>query len=249
MFLPPEKFVLLIAFASGIPIIFIVFISILLFKQNNMRKQQELDVMHAMLTTQEDERKRIASDLHDQIGPQLVGAKLLISFDSSSLSEKQSANLVTAKQKLDDTITEIRNVAHNLYSENIYEIGLVESLREEVRNLESTNKHFILNLNILDSTIPYLYQINIYRICLELISNSIKHSSGDTIFLSLSEVGDAFILDFNDNGTTLSMKNNAKGIGLQNIRNRIKLLGGEIIEFPNNFLQGAHFAFKFKIKP
>ena len=73
------------------------------------------------------------------------------------------ANGITAKQKLDDTISEIRNVAHNLYSENIYEIGLVESLREEVRNLESTNKHFILNLNILDSTIPYLYQINIYR--------------------------------------------------------------------------------------
>lgn len=159
------------------------------------------------------------------------------------------ANGITAKQKLDDTISEIRSVAHNLYSENIYEIGLVESLREEVRNLESTNKHFILNLNILDSTIPYLYQINIYRICLELISNSIKHSSGDTIFLSLSEVGDAFILDFNGNGTTLSMKNNAKGIGLQNIRNRIKLLGAEIIEFPNNFLQGAHFVFKFKIKP
>ena len=250
MFLSPEKFALLIAIASGIPILLIVFVSFLLFHQNNLRKQQELNIMEAMLTTQEDERKRIASDLHDQIGPQLVGVKLLISIDQSSLSEKQSGNLAFAKSKLDEAIIEVRNISHNLYTGNIDAIGLTASLQEAAKSLESGNKKIVMDLNVDEQNLSYTHQINLYRICLELISNSLKHSNGDEISIQLKEDKDLIQLSYRDNGTSttnsLTPTTFSKGLGMQSVKNRIRLLRGEILSYSTDYSKGSDFSFRFK---
>jgi len=246
MFLSPEKFALLIALASGIPILFIGFFSFLLFKQNNLRKKREIDIMNAMLQTQEEERKRIAQDLHDQIGPQLSGIKLLISTNRDNHPEKAIENISSAKRKLDEAITEIRNISHNLYSGNVAEIGLIESLKETIHGFENFNKQFILNFQIEENTLTYIQQINIYRICLELIYNSIKHSSGDTITLSMYDLNHFIHLDYSDNGKSNPNKSQSNGIGLKNIQNRVQLLGGETINFTQDYSQGAQYSFRFK---
>jgi two-component system, NarL family, sensor kinase len=244
MFLSKEEFILLIAIASGVPIILIGFVAALLFRQNNQRKMKQIEIRDAMLSTQENERKRIARDLHDHIGPLLTGIKLEISFDSNTLSEKQTRNLEKAKKDCDLTIQEIRSISHDLYSSNITSIGLIASLQETIKSLSNDTFIFNLNFSIDDSKLSYDFQINLYRICLELINNSIKHSSGNAIFLSLTDTNRVIHLEYNDNGISQAHQESI-GIGLQNLKNRIKLLNGEIIDFSEDFSEGAKFKFLF----
>ena len=111
---------------------------------------------------------------------------------------------------------------------------------------ENFNKQFILNFQIEENTLTYIQQINIYRICLELIYNSIKHSSGDTITLSMYDLNHFIHLDYSDNGKSNPNKSQSNGIGLKNIQNRVQLLGGETINFTQDYSQGAQYSFRFK---
>lgn len=247
MLLSKEDFIILISIASGTPIILTAFVSYLLLRNNDLRKKRQIELLDAMLATQETERKRIAQDLHDQISPLLVGIKLQLSFENENLSENQIRILSNARNDLNRAIDEMRIISHDLYSSNITSIGLNESLRESIVAYDGIKKQIDFKFSIDETELSYVFKINIYRICSELIGNSIKHSNGNLIFLAITEENNIITLNFEDNGSNVNSSNENDGIGLQNIKNRVELLGGKIMDFSNTFEIGAKYKFLFKI--
>ncbi len=245
MFLTKEEFILLIALSAGVPIFLIGYVSFLLLRQNNLRKQKQIEIRDAMLNTEEKERKRIAQDLHDQITPFIAGIKFEISFNSSTSQEKINFNIEKAKQDLTSLIGEIRNISHNLYSTKIINLGLIKSLQESLQGFESSKKEIHVSSNIKEEGLPYQFKVNIYRICMELINNSIKHSNGSNINIRIDETGNIIYLEYKDNGNS-SEKNSSDSIGLQSIRNRVNLLNGNVINFSTTFEKGAYYLFEFR---
>jgi two-component system NarL family sensor kinase len=244
MFLTKEEFILLIALSAGVPIFLIGYVSFLLLRQNNLRKQKQIEIRDAMLMTEEKERKRIAQDLHDQITPFIAGIKYEISFNTSTSQDKINFNIEKAKHDLTTLIGEIRNISHNLYSTKIINLGLFKSLQESLQGFESANKEINVSSNIDEEKLSYQFKVNVYRICMELINNSMKHSNGQKINIRLDETGNYIYLEYKDNGN-ISGNSSGDGIGMQNIRNRVNLLNGKVVNFTTTFEKGANYLFEF----
>jgi two-component system NarL family sensor kinase len=244
MFLTKEEFILLIALSAGVPIFLIGYVSFLLLRQNNLRKQKQIEIRDAMLLTEEKERKRIAQDLHDQITPFIAGIKYEISFNTTTSQDKINFNIEKAKHDLTTLIGEIRSISHNLYSTKIINLGLIKSLQESLPSFGSANKEINVASNINEEKLSYQFKVNVYRICMELINNSMKHSNGEIINIRLDESGNYIYLEYKDNGN-IDKKQSGDSIGIQSIRNRVNLLNGKIVNFTTTFEKGAYYFFEF----
>jgi two-component system NarL family sensor kinase len=216
----------------------------LLYKQKDQKKKNNLRIYAAMIETQEKERERIAKDLHDHVCSILTGVKLQISFSENTNQVKKFINLERAKLDISKSIDEIRNIIHNLQSGEIAANGLIESLHSFTGRINL--KNIYMKADIEEKNLSIDFQTNIYRICTELISNSLKYSNGLNIWLEINTVQNNLILKYSDDGRSNDHLNH--GYGLQNIKNRVMLMNGRIDKFSIDFISGANYEFAFKTK-
>ncbi|MEN9582471.1 MAG: hypothetical protein RL641_425 [Candidatus Parcubacteria bacterium] len=244
MFLSKQEIFFILTIAVAAPIILTSFIAYLLYRHNMLQKNREIEMRNSILSTQEEERKRIASDLHDDIGSNLTGIKYLLSFDDNDSKERILSNTTLAKQELGKAIELMRLIIHDIYSSDIATIGMSGSLTTYVERLHLTHITISLDLQIDDHRFSYFFQLNVYRICVELISNSIKHSNADYLSLSLSESENRVHLNYKDNGSK-EASTVKHGIGLENIHKRVHMLNGNIKTETNTFHEGAIYEMYF----
>jgi two-component system NarL family sensor kinase len=247
MFLSKQEFILVISVASLLPLLFSAFVGYLLYRQNNQRKQHQIEVLDVMLRSQEAERKRIAEDLHDQIGGALTGIKFQLSFDDKAPDEKKSVIIQHARSDLNSTILQLRTISHELYPEHLNKSGLTNALNEVIGKYNQSGKAINFSQNLIDESIPLHYQSNLYKICLELINNSVKHSNCSEINISFFQNTDTLTLNYRDNGNMNSSSSIDAGIGMQNVKNRVLLLRGKILRESIDFSTGANYEFRFAI--
>ena len=226
----------------------IIFFVMILVKNGRVRQQAEIDVKDAIITTQEDEQNRIAEDIHDDIGPMLSAIKLQV----ANLSELEPDEIAESIDQIEDhlnmVINNVRGVARNLSSQIITKYGLEQSLIENI-NLISTLKKLMIDFkyDVKNIELKDDYQINIYRIVRELLTNSVKHSNCTLINISLKNINDFLIVKYSDNGDKIGQPDSGKSMGQTNIKNRINLLKGKIILFSEKFDEGANYEFHFPI--
>lgn len=189
-------------------------------KINELLNEQAAKSMSALLEGQEKERKRVAIDLHDRLGSLLAMVKLHLTEGSEM-----------ALPLLENSITEVRKISHDLASGTLDDFGLLVALTELKKTVEKSGKVvFSLNTYRVDRRFPTPIEINLYRIIQELINNSLKHAHASKISLSLTRRDDALSLVYEDNGIgfNLDKAQMASGIGLGNIQNRANQLGSEL---------------------
>ena len=226
----------------------IIFFVMILVKNGRVRQQAEIDVKDAIITTQEDEQNRIAEDIHDDIGPMLSAIKLQV----ANLSELEPDEITESIDQIEDhlnmVINNVRGVARNLSSQIITKYGLEQSLIENI-NLVSTLKKLMIDFkyDVKNIELNDDYQINIYRIVRELLTNSVKHSNCTLINISIKNINDLLIVKYSDNGDKIDQPDTGKSMGQTNIKNRINLLKGKIILFSEKFNEGANYEFHFPI--
>ena len=226
----------------------IIFFVMILVKNGRVRQQAEIDVKDAIITTQEDEQNRIAEDIHDDIGPMLSAIKLQV----ANLSELEPDEIAESIDQIEDhlnmVINNVRGVARNLSSQIITKYGLEPSLIENI-NLVSTLKKLMIDFkyDVKNIELNDDYQINIYRIVRELLTNSVKHSNCTLINISIKNINDFLIVKYSDNGDKIDQPDSGKSMGQTNIKNRINLLKGKIILFSEKFNEGANYEFHFSI--
>lgn len=190
-------------------------------------KNQE-EILHATIATQEEERKRIAQDMHDAISSKLnvisLTTNLLIDNDSINSDDKKSLEHIL---NINNTVLESsRKIAHDLLPPILEKFGLKVALEELLEDIMQASKLQILH-NI--ESIPGLTNIeelHIFRIVQELINNALKHANATQLKIDLLATTDGFKLFFADNGKGFNSNNLdlKAGLGLQNLKSRAAIL-------------------------
>ncbi|MGC4038312.1 MAG: sensor histidine kinase [Chitinophagaceae bacterium] len=198
-----------------------------------LEKDKQLLTVDAMLKGQEEERSRLAKDLHDGLGGMLSGVKF--SFinvkENMILSSENLAGFDRSIHMLDNTITELRKVAHNLMPETLVRFGLEEALKDYCCSIEtSTGIKVVYQQFGEERKIPRRAEITVYRIIQELINNAIKHSEADQIIVQLtkSDVKTSITVEDNGKGFDSSVIERKKGAGFNNIKYRVNYFNGNI---------------------
>lgn len=209
-------------------IIIYFFASIVQYHRRYVKLQK--DRIDAEITIQENERKRIANDLHDSIGPMLSAVKINISCINIESAEDE---LVIKKSSgyIDDIITNLRRISYNLLPNTLERKGVIEALREFTQNLQ--NKHPLhFELLVTDEVeIPIEKGIHIFRILQEIIHNTIKHANAKNMQITISKKKGYLHFVASDDGVGFNentVNGESSGLGLKSIKSRIEMLDGRM---------------------
>lgn len=215
---------------------FLIFFAFnLLINQRKVRKLQK-SLVSAEIMTLENERRRFASDIHDEIAPGISVAVSLV--DSLTVPEEDQERKDMALHVLRQSVQQIRLISRNIIPRYIQEQGLEKSIQNLVYNIRQammTPADIKLDIQAVPLNLTEDKMINIYRIVQESLNNSIKHSGAREIRVHMSIRNNTFLVIISDNGKgfdfslpDLSKPTKDSGIGLKNIHNRVTLLGGEL---------------------
>jgi PAS domain S-box-containing protein len=211
------------------------------------RKKLERKVLSAVLETEDKERRRFSEDLHDGLGPLLSTIKLYINqMKSGKVTKTEEQEMfVFANELLDEAISTTRNIANNILPGSIVDNGLIPAVSAFCHHLEQTGS---LKVNFIHSVFDRFdinIEINIYRIIIELINNSIKHAYASEININMFIEDGIFNLSYSDDGLGFDIEKSKRGLGLDNIINRAQSLNSEI-QFVS-VEKGMKFTLKLKL--
>lgn len=195
-----------------------------------LHDQKQTDLLNAVFETQENERKRLAEDLHDSVGQVLSAIKLnLHRLDKSAVGETKEPLLADTRKLTDECIQEIRNIIHNVLPPVLTDYGLKEALEGLCLKFEQNTSVKVYCKNNLDEVrLAPEIELAFYRIAQELFNNVIKHSEATIIHLTITKDATGLLMEFKDNGKGFNMDDVRHGYGLKNLESRVQLINGEI---------------------
>jgi two-component system NarL family sensor kinase len=207
-----------------------------------LKEEQQNMLMEAAIKSEEQERHRIAEELHDEVGALLASAKLhFCALDTEGMSEDNIEIHERSKALLDDSIQKVRNISHNLHSIILNELGLHEGLKHFIRKLTTNSVlHTTLDFDEQYESKNRENDISVYRIVQELLNNIIKYAAASELAIKSVFENQKLVITITHNGDGLSqqqfetLRYQPNGLGLKNIQNRIALLKGKILFFKNN---------------
>lgn len=218
-------------------VVFIVLLSCLFIyalKQRKKRNQQhvlslererEIEVSKALMDGEEQERLRIARDLHDGLGGMITGIKMKL--DSKARLTNDSDLLKTVEQ-LDTVLADLRRTARNLIPENLMKYGLEDALKDFCQSINTSETQISFYCNDLSGITDKNTQLILYHVMLELVNNAIRHAEATNILLQCTLEGDLLLIDVEDNGKGFDMQTTKRNMGLNNIEMRVKYLDGKM---------------------
>ncbi len=191
---------------------------------------QQTATLKKLITVQDQERKRIASDLHDNIGPLLAALKINFRRILNVKEERKQLELVQKTENIiDDSIIEIRNIAHNLMPKSLSSKGLINTLSGYFDDMAQLyGKKIFFNHDVQSIFDPEL-QMNIYRITSELVMNAAKHSDAEIISVCIQSNKGQLSVFIHDNGRGFDLKHNGNknSLGIQSAESRVNYLKGK----------------------
>lgn len=200
----------------------------LLARQKIIQLEQEkkLVATQAVLEGETAERTRLAKDLHDGLGGMLSVVKLNLNGmkNYSVLDAENVDQFNKTVNMLDNSIKELRRIAHHMMPESLLRYGLKASLSDFCNAVPNVDFHYFGNEQRIDSNLEILT----YRAAHELVNNAIKHSQANQINVQIVQEPDRLSLTVQDNGIGFDPKIQTKGMGLKNIRDRVSTFNGKM---------------------
>lgn len=189
-----------------------------------LKQAAEVSGLRAMIEGQEQERKRVAKDLHDGLGGLLATVKARLSTEAPTAA--------ASNKMIDRACTEVRRIAHNMMPQTLALSGLSGSVRDIVAQLNQRGLETELEIfGQPDLRLDEDRQAMLLRILQELTHNVVKHARATKLFIQLLDQPSQLLLTVEDNGVGFNAdfaRTNGKGIGLANIDSRVAFLGGDI---------------------
>lgn len=181
-----------------------------------------------LLRGQEMERRRLAKEIHDGIGPALSTIKLQINGVNNKLENPLlKETLASVGEDISDVANEIRSISHALMPSSLIDFGLSTVLHNAVRKVNDAGIIEVdLETNIGDGQLTKVLELNLYRIIQELLNNALKYSKCTTINIKLNKVDKEIELLLIDDGIGMDTELSSSGIGLHNIATRVKSFRG-----------------------
>lgn len=198
-----------------------------------LEKERQLVAAKSVLQGEEAERARLAGDLHDGLGGLLSGVKLKLSFmkENAIITSENLVHFNHALDLLDDSITEMRRVAHNLMPETLMHYGLRTALNDFIKQVAPEGSPLIrFNTFGEDLRFGKELEITVYRVTQELVTNAVKHAQAKLIDIQLFTESERICVQVIDNGMGFDPEKldpSKKGNGLKNIQDRVTAFNGQ----------------------
>jgi two-component system NarL family sensor kinase len=201
-----------------------------------MEQDQQKLLLNASIRLQEEERQRIAADLHDDAGPLLATARLYLNENLVNLDKTtQLQSIYNAKQIIDDTIQLIRNISHSLMPPTLKNFGLESAVNDLFQKISgSGSMNASSRFHDYRERLQAENELIIFRVIQELVNNILKHSNASFIHLTQNTSGNKFFIRLHHDGRGITQADFNKlnksnvGLGLKNIQSRLKVLHGQI---------------------
>jgi two-component system NarL family sensor kinase len=199
--------------------------AILLEKQN-----REIAKLEALIDGEENERRRIAQELHDGLNGDLSAIKYRLStLEESGLSPIDSENLSKVINMIDESCAQVRSISHNLMPASIVDYGLLETIREFCSKMNASQA-IKIDFQSFGNPIELSQKSEtaIYRIIQELVTNILKHSKATEAMIQFNYREDELFITVEDNGIGFDKNAISTGIGHKNIKTRINFLNAQL---------------------
>lgn len=201
-----------------------------------MEEEQQQILLNASIRWQEEERQRIAADLHDDAGPLLATARLYLNENLVHQDiNTQLQSIYNAKQIIDDTIQLIRNISHSLMPPTLKNFGLESAVNDLFQKISGSG-----TINASSRFHDYRNRLRpeqellIFRVIQELVNNILKHSNASFIHITQNLNDGKFFIRIHHDGRGITqndfdkLNKSASGLGLKNIQSRMRVLQGNI---------------------
>lgn len=201
-----------------------------------MEQEQQKILLNASIRLQEEERQRLAADLHDDAGPLLATARLYLNENLVNQDKAtQLQSIFQARQILDDTIQLIRNISHSLMPPTLKNFGLESATNDLFQKISGSG-----TINASSRFHDYRERLKpeteliVFRVIQELINNILKHSNSSFIHLTQNNHEGMFVLRIHHDGRGIVQADFEKlnksniGLGLKNISSRLRVAQGRI---------------------
>ncbi len=209
----------LIASLIGLALVVLVFYLWQRQKKLQQEKQNSMQYTRQLLEKTEEERKRIASDLHDSISHELMNLK-------SSTNE----GFATVNSKIDNIINDIRIISRNLHPVMFDSVGLAHTIEQMAERTQLQN-NFMLTADInYSNCLPSASELQVYRIIQEAVTNIVKYANAIAGKITINERNNTVDIEIKDNGRGFNVTevlNSNMAFGLHNIIERSRAIGGE----------------------
>jgi signal transduction histidine kinase len=219
-------------FRGAVILLFLSSGPIVYFRRVRQLKRAQLaqqEVATRLIMSQEAERKRIAAELHDGLGQSLIIIKNRALLgkqsgeDRGMMSEQLDEIASTASAVLDD----VRRIAHNLRPVHLERFGLTESIKAMIEGISSTSSiSFRSTIDDAGGALSKEDEIHFFRVVQESISNVLKHSGATVADIKVTKADSGILFSLHDNGKGFSEQEVKAGLGLSDIRERVKILNG-----------------------
>ena len=224
-----DMFNVVLTSAIIVTLIISFFIISIMREHKKVLKWQQARIA-AEINTLENERKRIADDLHDELGPLLSAIKLQINHLEPT-DETETAVLEKSSDQIDSIIQRFREISYDLLPNTLVRKGLIKATEEFISKLKPVHP---LNISFThcDFTLAPEREINLYRILQEIIHNTVKHSKATALNISIQKTNKILMIKTTDDGVGFNYSEKtqiASGLGLLSVQSRAELLGGELL--------------------
>lgn len=201
-------------------------------KAEELKNIYQAELLRSSIQVQEDERKRIAQDMHDELGAVLSITKMHL----LQLEEKEKNNmgeLLPALQNIrsltEASLISMRRVSHELMPQQLETFGLVKTLESVAAQANKTGN---IEVNIITSpNLPELswpVKLGLYRMIMELINNTLKHAGAKNILVQLKATQNNITCTYTDDGTGYKKSDSPDGLGHKSIEGRVNALAGSV---------------------
>lgn len=201
-----------------------------------MEEEQQKILLNASIRLQEEERQRLAADLHDDAGPLLATARLYLNENLVNQDKAtQLQAIFQARQIIDDTIQLVRNISHSLMPPTLKNFGLESAVNDLFQKISgSGSMNASSRFHDYKDRLKAEKELTIFRIVQELVNNILKHSNSSFIHLTQNVHGDKFYMRIHHDGRGIvqadfdKLNKSAQGLGLKNISSRLRVVQGNI---------------------
>lgn len=241
------SFYIAILIVCAVTGVFIAYFIVSIIRQQRRVVKLYRENLLTEITTLEKERSRMASDLHDEIGPILSAIKLRInSLDIHD--EEDQVEVDKTNTQLDNLIKRMREISFDLMPSSLTRKGFAAALNEFIDYVGKSSS-LKIDFHYTDIKLTQPQSVNLYRIIQEVIHNAVKHAQATQLDIELKTEKNLIVLSTKDNGRGFDYdvtSKQASGLGLQNLLRRTEILNGKMY-FESKKEKGTSYSFEIPI--
>jgi len=195
-----------------------------------LMQQQELQSAYALIEGQEQERQRIAAELHDNIGGLLATLKI---YSDLTLEKSEIADIQRLNNKInlisENLSGEVRKLSHQLDLRTLAGFGFKVAVQQLCEAINDSGKLLVIPVIDIQKPINENISLNLYRIIQELFTNTLKHAMATQTRIEITLIANEITVIYEDNGKGFNTDNvNFSGMGLKNIGSRVSMINGKL---------------------